>query len=90
MGLSTSYPQPLTITSLLQVRVQRQTAQTFTLAQSIQINLKTGPNYTKTVQIIPKEKIQSMKIKQKIIASFPCIFPKDKKLESMSQSQEIK
>lgn len=40
--------------------------------------------------MMPKEKVQSMKNTQKRITSFPCIFPKDKGLESMSQSEEIK
>lgn len=40
--------------------------------------------------MMPKEKVQSTKKKPKIITSFPCIFPKDKGLESMSQSEEMK
>lgn len=38
---------------------------------------------------MPKEKVQSMK-KEIKITSFPCVFPKDKGLESMSQSEEMK
>jgi len=39
---------------------------------------------------MPKEKVQSMKKARKRITSFPCIFPEDKGLESMSQSEEMK
>lgn len=55
------YFMPSTINHYIPITSEnRQTAQAFTLAQSIQINLKTDP-----VQIIPK--VQSMKINQKRI-----------------------